>query len=72
MITTLSEALAAGYVRGDMKYQRGYVSRRADIGKSPVHVAGGRRKGELYVLLPSWRSSIYCMRQYLYKKEGKK
>jgi len=66
-IKTLNDALAAGYKRGDMKYQRGYVSRKSDIGKSPVHVAGGRRAGELYFLLPCYDSTIYCMRQYLRK-----
>lgn len=67
-IKTLNEALDAGYVRGEMKYQRGYISRRADIGEAPVHVAGGRRKGELYILLPCYHSTTYCMRQYLRKK----
>lgn len=59
------EARNKGYKLGDTAYQRGYVSRKAYIDDLPVHKAGGRRKGQLYVLLPSYRSTQYCIRQYL-------
>lgn len=65
--STVAEALAAGYHRIDTKFQRGYVSRRSDINALPVHVAGGSRRGELYYLSPSWKSTTYCYRVYLAK-----
>lgn len=62
---TLKEALASGYTLADTKLQRGYISRRINEEKAPVRIAGGTRKGELYVLLPCTTSSQYCIRQYL-------
>lgn len=67
-MTTLNDYLDAGYHLADMEYQRGYVSRRVDIGKQPVLVAGGRRAGELYILEPCYTSSRFCFRHYLVKK----
>ena len=70
-VMTLQEAFDAGYKIGDRKYQRGYASRKVpkfeDI---PVFVAGGRRKNELYILVPCWGSTRYCYRQYLYKEDA--
>ena len=67
-VKTLSDALALGYKLADQQYQRGYVSRKIDLwGGSPVHVAGGSRRGELYILRPAWSTSQYCIRQYLRK-----
>lgn len=69
---TYGEALDMGYRMGDIKYQRGYVSRRVDVLEQPVKEAGGSRKGELYVLIPNRYSTNYCYRQYLVprKKSG--
>ena len=64
---TYNEALQAGYKNGKQMYQRGYVSRRCNSGEQLVRMAGGHRKGQLYVLLPSWQSTTYCIRQYLVK-----
>lgn len=56
----------------DMKSERGYVSRRLkDSDNLTTGVAGGRRAGEKYVLLPRWDSTSYCYRVYyreVYKK----
>lgn len=65
---TLSEALQSGYVVTDSKLQRGYVSRKIPIGDCPIHTAGGSRNGEIYALLPNWKSSQYAIRLYLMKK----
>lgn len=65
--STVAEALAAGYRRIDTKFQRGYISRRSDINSLPVRIAGGSRRGELYYLSPSWKSTVYCYRVYLAK-----
>lgn len=62
---TYEAAIKSGYKVADTKYQRGYISRRADPGAQPVQVAGGNRKGQLYVLLPCYCSTQYCVRQYL-------
>lgn len=65
---TYREALAAGYRDSDARMYRGYVSRKIDPMEQEVQVAGGNRKGELYVELPNRRSSYYGkLRQYLYK-----
>jgi hypothetical protein len=62
---TYGDALAAGWVEADSKWERGYVSRKADEKRCPVQIAGGHRLGDAYVLLPSFRSTQYCVRQYL-------
>lgn len=64
---TYGEALENGYHETDQKWQRGYVSRRVDVLDQLVKVAGGNRKGELYVLIPSRSSTNYCYRIYLSK-----
>lgn len=64
---TYADAIKAGYKTGDIKYQRGYISRRADPMAQPVRVAVGNRKGQLYVLLPCFTSTQFCFRQYLYR-----
>lgn len=67
---TYREALAAGYRDADARMYRGYVSRKIDIMAQEVQIAGGSRKGELYVELPNPRSTYYgLLRQYLYKPE---
>lgn len=65
---TYQDAISAGYKDADQKYQRGYISRKADQLSQEVHTAGGSRKGSLYVLLPCWTSTQYCIRQYLIKR----
>lgn len=61
----LKEALEQGYKMEDMKYQRGYVSRKTNREEQKVHIAGGNRKGQLYVLVPCFESTQYCYRLYL-------
>ena len=65
---TYAEAKVMGYAAGRESWQRGYVSRKANIDNQPVHIAGGKMKGKIYILAPSWRSSQYCKRIYLIKK----
>ena len=53
----------------DTTLERGYVSRKKDI-EIPyedhvLHMAGGRRKGQLFIYLPCYYSSQYCHRAYL-------
>ena len=62
---TYRDAIMAGYKAADTKFQRGYVSRLADPDAQPVQTAGGNRKGQLYVPLPCYCSTQYCVRQYL-------
>lgn len=64
-LKTYADYKAAGYTDADLQWTRGYVSRKCNQDEQPVEVAGGRRKGDLYVLLPSWQSTTYCLRQYL-------
>jgi len=62
---TYAQALNAGWRNYDRTWSRGYVSRKTDVDTQEVHVAGGNRKGELYVNLPTTRSTTYHIRQYL-------
>lgn len=64
---TYEEAKAQGYSVAFLRYQRGYISRNTNINKATVMVAGGSRKGMLYVLVPCWQSTQYCQRMYLTK-----
>lgn len=64
---TYAEARQQGYKGVDTAWQRGYVSRKVNTDNLPVQQAGGNRKGQLYVLVPSFKSSSYCIRQYLAK-----
>lgn len=64
---TYADAIKAGYKKADTKYQRGYISRLAAPDAQLVRAAGGTRKGQLYVLLPCYCSTQYCIRQYLYR-----
>lgn len=70
---TLKEAEEQGYKYAFMSWQRGYVSRKIspekNADKIKVYAAGGMRKGLLYYLSPSWRSTLYCHRVYLRKKK---
>lgn len=63
-----AEALKNGYKKGDVAWSRGYVSRTTDTDDLIVRVAGGKRKGQLFVDLPSWSSTTYHVRQYLVEK----
>lgn len=59
---TYAEALAAGYTRGRITMERGYISRKSNPDNHVVKISG---TGELYVSLANWRSTRYCLRQYL-------
>ena len=62
---TLSDALDQGYRIADQMYQRGYISRKTDIGAQPIKVAGGSRRGQLYIEAPCSTSTQYSYRIYL-------
>lgn len=65
---TLNDYLENGWhLDGGMTYQRGYVSRKVDIGEQPVLEAKGNRNGQFYILVPCHTSSRYCFRHYLTK-----
>ena len=59
-----------GYVFGDIVWQRGYVSRKLTPNATkPVYkVTRGKRKGQLFILFPSYISTRYCQRIYLERK----
>ena len=65
MSMTFQEALASGWTMAGTSWARGYVSRRVDPMKQPLHMAGGRRLGSFYVDLPSSITTQYHVRQYL-------
>lgn len=64
---TYSEALANGYKRAFVSYQKGYVSRKIDPHNQPLIEGKGIRKGMYYVELPCWISTRYSFRLYLTK-----
>ena len=59
-----------GYVYGDIAWQRGYVSRTLTTNSTrPVYsVTRGKRKGQLFIVIPSYISTRYCKRIYLVRK----
>lgn len=64
---TYGEALKKGYNPTRQSYERGYVSRKVNKLEQPVIT---NKWGWKYVLLPCWKSSQYCVRQYI-EKENK-
>lgn len=62
-----AEAKAAGYRATNTSLQRGYVRVGLRDNDMPVRVAGGSRKGQLYVLMHNPQSTMYCIRQYIAK-----
>ena len=69
-VMTYAEAKAQGYEIVDSAWTRKYVSRKVNVDDQPVYEAGGRRKGLLYVDVPSWESTQYARRLYLKKEEN--
>jgi len=62
---TVAELMLKGYKVADVKYQRGYMSRKNfDFGNSAILSAGGSRKGQFYALIPCMESTRYCKRVY--------
>lgn len=70
MSMNLQEALAAGWVLAGSSWSRGYISRKVDPMKQPLHMAGGTRLGLFYVDLPAPKATRYHVRQYLKPPEG--
>lgn len=65
---SLAEAKAAGYVDGDRKTEKGYITRIARPDEEiSVYVAKGCRAGQLFYYLPRFDTTQYCYRQYLVK-----
>ena len=71
MSMTFQEALAAGWTIDGSSWSRGYVSRKVDPMKQPLHMAGGTKLGLFYVDLPAPnKSTRYHVRQYLRPPAG--
>lgn len=64
---TAAEAFNQGYEVKELRFQRGYVSRKTTLEDAEVIEAKGRRKGQLYFLWPNFKSTRYCYRVYLEK-----
>lgn len=60
-----SDLMSLGYYVDDTKWAQGYISRNVDSALTRVKVGSGRRKGQLYVDVPSWESTQYHIREYL-------
>lgn len=70
MSMSFQEALASGWTLAGSSWSRGYVSRKVDPMRQPLHMAGGRWAGYFYVDLPTTRSTRYHVRQYLKPPAG--
>ena len=70
MSMTFQEALASGWTLSGSAWARGYVSRKIDVMKQPLHMAGSTRLGQFYVDLPAEKSTRYHVRQYLTPPAG--
>ena len=58
-------AIEAGWKRGKVAAQRGYVSRVTDTAKAGVRIGGKKGHSTYFVLLPRTDTTRYCYRQYL-------
>ena len=56
--------LHLGFEVNDAEWTQGYVSRKADPLEALAFVAGGSRKGQIFVEMPCYFSTKYCFRQY--------
>lgn len=61
---THSEVLLAGFEYVTTSMKRGYISRKSTGNTRTAYLAGGRRKGLIAVMCPSWDSTIYCYVKY--------
>ena len=70
IVGTFEDFRNQGYVYGDIVWQRGYVSRKLETNATrPVYaVTRGIRKGQLFIVIPSYISTRYCKRIYLVRK----
>lgn len=71
---TYAEAISLGYRVVDRKIQQiyhgnraVYVSIKADLNAAPIQIAGGKRKGQLFVWHNDGVASGYSVRLYLAK-----
>lgn len=70
MSINFQEALASGWTLAGSSWSRGYISRKIDPMKQPLHMAGGTRLGLFYVELPADHSTRFHVRQYLKPPTG--
>lgn len=68
VINTLKDALELGYTNGDVRWHRGYVSRKSDLMALPVYMSDDG-KNKLYMLLPTWSSTSRCVKMHLIPPE---
>ena len=70
IVGTYEDFQKQGYMFGDIVWQRGYVTRKPTPNATkPVYkVTRGTRKGQLFILFPSYISTRYCKRIYLERK----
>lgn len=58
------------YPSGDVTMQRGYTRRKEPIMDKDVYlVERGPHSGQVFILMPSYESTRYCLRVYLTKLE---
>lgn len=67
---TLDEIKAAGFIFGEARIARGYTKRdskgeAAGTRRYRIQQAGGRRKGQIFIDMPSYGGTQYHIRQYL-------
>jgi hypothetical protein len=68
MEMTLKEAKEQGWKYAFTSWQRGYVTRKPQNDEDiRVYAGGGCRRGLLYYLQPSGKSTQFCHRVYLMK-----
>lgn len=70
MSINFQEALSSGWTLAGSSWSRGYISRKIDPMKQPLHMAGGTRLGLFYVELPADHSTRFHVRQYLKPPAG--
>ena len=67
VVGNLAEFRKNGYIFGGCTWQRGYIRRALERDEDrPVYVVTrGKRKGDVFILQPSYISTRFCKRIYL-------
>ena len=70
VVGNLAEFRKNGYFFGECTWQRGYISRslKPPVDRPVYVVTRGKRKGQVFVLQPSYISTRYCKRIYLVRR----
>ena len=66
---TKADIIKSGFIPGDTKLFAGYIPKNIPAEQTPVYIAQGRRKGQLFTMEHAEVLTRYYIRQYWIRKE---